>query len=156
MCGDLERLAYESALGALEKQEHVLDELRARTGVLLAASSVATSLLGGRAVATGGSVVVVAAMLSFGLLVAASVAVLVPRRDRFTFSLSGPDVYEGLFAFRGDTNEIYRRLAYDLHRFWGANDSRIQPLFGAFQIACACLVVEIVLLATSVSGTLVR
>lgn len=156
MVGDLERLAYESALGALEKQERVLDELRPRTGVLLAASSVATSLLGGRAVATGGSVVIVAAMLAFGLLVAASVVVLVPRRDAFTFSLSGPQVYEGLFAFRGDPNEIYRRLAYDLHRFWGANDTRIQPLFGAFQIACAALAIEIVLLLTSVSGTLVQ
>lgn len=156
MVGDLERLAYESALGALENQERVLDELRARTGVLLAASSVATSLLGGRAVATGGSVVIVAAMLAFGLLVAASVVVLVPRRDAFPFSLSGPQVYEGLFAFRGDPNEIYRRLAYDLHRFWGANDTRIQPLFGAFQIACAALAIEIVLLLTSVSGTLVQ
>jgi hypothetical protein len=153
---DLERLAYESALGALEQQERVLDELRARTGVLLAASSVATSFLGSRAVGTGGSVVVVTALLAFALLVATSVFVLVPRRNAFTFALSGPDVYEGLFAFRGDPSEIYRRLAYDLHRFWGANDSRIQPLFGAFQVACAALVVEITLLLTSVSGTVVQ
>jgi len=156
MVRDLERLAYEAALGALEKQEQVLDELRARTGVLLAASSVATSFLGGRAIAAGGSIVVVTAMLAFGFLVAASVVVLVPRRDAFTFSVSGPDVYEALFAFRRDPNEIYRRRAYDLHRFWRANDTRIQPLFGAFQIACAALVLEIALLLTSVSGTLVQ
>jgi len=156
MDGDLERLAYESALDALEKQERVLDELRARTGVLLAASSVATSFLGGRAIAAGGSIVVGFALLAFASLVAASVIVLVPRRDAFTFSLSGPDVYEGLFAFRGDPNEIHRRLAYDLHRFWGANDMRIQPLFGAFQVACLALVVEIALLLASVSGTLVQ
>jgi hypothetical protein len=58
---DLGRLVYQSALGALEKKEHVLDELRARTAVLLAASSVATSFLGGRAVVAGASIVVVAA-----------------------------------------------------------------------------------------------
>jgi hypothetical protein len=46
---DLERIAYESAVRALDKQETVLEELRARTGVLLAASSLAASLLGGRA-----------------------------------------------------------------------------------------------------------
>jgi hypothetical protein len=46
---DLERIAYESAVRALDKQEKVLEELRARTGVLLAASSLAASLLAGRA-----------------------------------------------------------------------------------------------------------
>jgi hypothetical protein len=37
--GDLERIAYESAVWALDKQEKVLEELRARTGILLGASS---------------------------------------------------------------------------------------------------------------------
>jgi hypothetical protein len=43
---DLARLAYESALRALDKQEQLLAELRARTGLLLAASSLAASFLG--------------------------------------------------------------------------------------------------------------
>jgi hypothetical protein len=44
--GDLEKLAYDSALRALDKQEKVLEELRARTGILLATSSLAASFLG--------------------------------------------------------------------------------------------------------------
>jgi hypothetical protein len=36
-----ERLAYEAALQALDKQERLIDELRNRTGLLLAAASLA-------------------------------------------------------------------------------------------------------------------
>jgi len=43
VAGELERLAYESSLRALDKQEQLLAELRARTGLLLAASSLAAS-----------------------------------------------------------------------------------------------------------------
>jgi hypothetical protein len=46
MVDDFEKLAYEEALRALERQERLLEELRARTGVLVGASSIAVSLLG--------------------------------------------------------------------------------------------------------------
>jgi hypothetical protein len=49
MASDFERLAFEAALRGLEKQERLLEELRARTGVLLAASSLAASFLGQQA-----------------------------------------------------------------------------------------------------------
>jgi hypothetical protein len=39
MAGEFEKLAYEAALRGLDKQENLLEELRTRTGVLLAASS---------------------------------------------------------------------------------------------------------------------
>jgi hypothetical protein len=42
---ELAHIAYESAIRALDKQERVLEELRARTAVLLAGSSLAVSLL---------------------------------------------------------------------------------------------------------------
>ena len=41
-----ERLAYEAAQRALDKQERLLEELRGRTGLLLAAASLAASFLG--------------------------------------------------------------------------------------------------------------
>lgn len=49
MTGEFEKLAYEAALRSLDKQERLLEEMRARTGVLLAASSVAITLLGQKA-----------------------------------------------------------------------------------------------------------
>jgi hypothetical protein len=50
MTGELEALTYELSQRMLAQQEMRLDELRARTGTLLAASSVATSFLGPRAI----------------------------------------------------------------------------------------------------------
>ena len=49
MTGEFEKLAYEAALRGLDKQEGLLEELRTRTGVLLAASSLAASFLGQQA-----------------------------------------------------------------------------------------------------------
>ena len=46
---ELAKLAYDAALRALDKQEETVRELRARTGILLAISSFAISLLGGQA-----------------------------------------------------------------------------------------------------------
>jgi hypothetical protein len=60
---DLEKLAYDSALRALDKQERLVEELRARAGVVLAASSLAVSFLGGRGSGGPGAVVLGAAAL---------------------------------------------------------------------------------------------
>jgi hypothetical protein len=79
---------------------------------------------------------------------------LVPRPYAFAFALDGSAVFEQLYTIREDLDEVHRRLAYDLHRFWEANDAKIRPLFRAFTWACLALVVEIVLLLVSVSGTL--
>jgi hypothetical protein len=49
MAGEFEKLAYEAALRGLDKQEGLLEALRTRTGVLLAASSLAASFLGQQA-----------------------------------------------------------------------------------------------------------
>jgi hypothetical protein len=46
MVGTLAELAYDASLRRLDKQEQLLEELRARTGLLLAAASLAASFLG--------------------------------------------------------------------------------------------------------------
>ena len=75
MPGELERIAYEAALRSLDKQETLLNELRARTGLILAAASVAASFLGrsgsSRVLATaavGAFAVVVGCAVSFSCL----------------------------------------------------------------------------------------
>lgn len=114
MPGNLERLAHEAALRALDKQERLLEELRARTGILLAASSLAASFLGDAAFGDSGPVgVAVAALLAFIVSIGASVYVLAPKRD-LIFSLSGPGLYEGLYEFRDDLVEVHRRLAFPI------------------------------------------
>lgn len=64
--GEFERLAYEAALRGLDNQERLLEELRARTGVLLAAASIAASFLGQEAFqAPEQRVLVWAALIAF-------------------------------------------------------------------------------------------
>lgn len=74
MVGEFEKLAYEAALRGLDKQEGQLEELRARTGVLLAASSLAASFLGQQAFRhPHPRVLAVAALLAFVVSMGSSV-----------------------------------------------------------------------------------
>jgi hypothetical protein len=59
-----------------------------------------------------------------------------------------------LYEFKDDTAELYRRLAYDLQRFWDCNDRRFQAIFTAFRLAVVGLVVEIGALGVLATGTL--
>jgi hypothetical protein len=63
-------------------------------------------------------------------------------------------LYEGLYAVRDDLSEVYRRLTYDLERFWRANDERIQWLARAYTVAASALVIEILSLAALLGDTI--
>lgn len=155
--GGFERLAYEVSLRSLDKQEELLREVRARTGILLAASSLAASFLGRQAFAPSGSilviVVIVLALVTFVLSIGASVYVLMPRSELY-FSPAGSVLYEQLYAFREDLGEVHRRLAYELDRAWTRNEGQLQKLFLAFRVAAIALGVEVLFLVALVSGTL--
>ncbi len=151
---DLARLAFEASVRSLDKQEELLAELRSRTGLLLAASSLATSFLGRPAPEKEIPLLVLFALLSFVISLAASLYVLLPKRNLF-FSLVGARVFESLYEFRDNLEEVYRRLTYDLDRFWETNDRIVNRLVWGFRVAAAGLAVEIVLLVASLGGTLV-
>jgi hypothetical protein len=139
---------------SLDKQERLLDELRARTGLLLAASSLAISFVGRPVFQEADTLVLVLGLLAFAISIAASVYVLLPKPAKFVFSLEGSAVFEQLYEFRDDMSEVYRRLTYDLDRFWEENDDVMTQLFRWFQVAAVALAAEIMLLLASLSGTL--
>jgi hypothetical protein len=119
----LDRLAFELSSRALERQERSLDELRARTGTLLAASSLAASFLGARAADAGSGLLTVLALAAFVASIVFSAFVLIPREE-LVFSLRGTAL---LAAERGDPGgieETYRRLTHWTERFLDSN----QPL----------------------------
>jgi hypothetical protein len=152
--GDLERIAYELAVRALDKQERVLEELRARIGIVLGASSLVVSLLGGAAFDGPRSILLLAvALAAFVISLGASLVVLLPR-EGLVFSLNGPGAYERLYDFRDDVDELHRRLAYELQRFWERNDRRLAPVRRAFRVAAYALAAEVVALLVLASGTL--
>jgi hypothetical protein len=146
----LEQIAYEAALRALDKQEAVVADVRARTGVLLGAASIATSFL---AQATTSRVFFVSALASFVVLVAASVRVLLPS-PRFEFALRGSVVYVRLFGTRHDAEEIYRELLYEVDALWKRNDSGLRPLLRSYRLAGLALTVEILSLVLLATGTI--
>jgi hypothetical protein len=149
---ELAELAFEQSQRRLDKQERVLEELRARTAILLAASSLAASFLGKEAFdRSGWDVLTVVAGAAFLVTMLAAVYVLLPRK-RFIFSLIGSAVYERFYDF--ERPEIHRRLAYDLDRFWEENDLEIARLRRGVQLAAAGLIVEVLALVALVADTI--
>ena len=110
-----------------------MGDLRVGTGVLLAASSVASSFPGERPAMAGGSIVGGAAIRAFARLAEASVVVRIPS-----------------------SSHLHRRLAPGLHRCQDANHRRIKPFFVVFQAIYHALVAAIVRLLASVSGAPVQ
>lgn len=153
MTADLASIAFDAALRSLDKQERVLEELRSRTGVLLAASSLAVAFLGRPALDEARDLLAALALVSFGISIAASVYVLLPKSS-FYFALSGRYVFENLYEWREDTGEVQRRLVYDMQRFWDGNDAVMRRLLLAFRVAAAALAVEVVFLLAAIGGTI--
>jgi hypothetical protein len=69
-----------------------------------------------------------------------------PKENLF-FSEAGAGLYEGLYEVRSDIAEVYRRLAYELDRFWDSNDATILKLSRTYRLAASALVIEILSLA---------
>lgn len=130
---------------ALDLQERAVEQLRARTGTLLAASSLTPSFLGAQAIAHANGVGVLGglALVSLAASIALCVYVLLPK-EGFTFSLNAPQVYEQLSEVRDDEEEVRRRLAYWLHEFWQANQARIDELGRYFLGAAIALGVQLI------------
>lgn len=113
----------------------------------MAASSLAASFLGQQAFQhPSPRGLAITALVAFVISIAASVFILLPKKN-LIFAEAGAGLYEGLYAFRDDMPEVYRRLAYDLDLFWDSNDTKIKWLTHAYTVAATALVVEILSLA---------
>lgn len=154
MAGEFERLTYEAAQRGLDKQERILEEMRARTGTLLAASSLATSFLGSQAFRDqGANSLAAVALAAFVVTIGASVFILLPKRG-LAFSEAGSDLLGDLYPLRGDLPEVHRRLAYELYCLWMSNDSTIGQLTRAYVIASCALAIETLSLTALIGATL--
>ena len=141
----LERLAYELSLQALGQQEGALNELRARTGILIAATSIVASFLGARAAEAGSRAWLnVLALAAFAVSILASSYVLLPRQG-LVFSLSGSALLEAESEDPEGLHETYRRLSYWLDGYRRANGDRIGRLTVGFGVAAIALVVQAIL-----------
>ncbi|TML12602.1 MAG: hypothetical protein E6G33_13275 [Actinobacteria bacterium] len=151
---NLQGLSYELSLRALGQQERGLEELRNRTGTLLAASSLVASFLGARAIdRVGVDGIALVPLLAFILSVLLSVYVLAPKAN-LEFALRGSEVWEYFVSEDDDLSEAHRTLAYWIDDVHANNQGLIDRLLICFSTACFALVVEAVLWALELGGTL--
>jgi hypothetical protein len=147
----LAQLSYDAALRALDLQERTVEQLRARTGILLAASSLTTSFLGAQTIqhAHGIGALALASLCgSIGL----SLYVLIPKRG-LTFGLGGRETYESLIEV-ADEEEVHRRLAYWLTALRTENQAEIDGLDRLYVGAALALMLQLVLWSIALIGTL--
>jgi hypothetical protein len=150
---ELERIAYDNALRALDKQERLLEELRARIGLLLAASSVATSVLGGRTLDDGATTPLVGvAVVAFLVALGASVTALIPDQG-VAFALEPTDVYRRLSEHPDDLPHLHLGLAIVLQRSFRRNARTVKGVRRALKVAAGGLAVEVLALTLLLSHT---
>jgi hypothetical protein len=141
----ISELTYELSLRSLTQQEAALNELRSRTGVLLAATAIAIALLGGRALEDGGRTVIdlaggTLAILSFML----SVFVLAPKRD-FAFVVDAGEVHDTFTREGVGLDDAHAALVYWNREAWEENQLVIDGLVRAFRWARVTLVSAVAL-----------
>ena len=145
MTGELETLAYELSQRMLAQQETRLDELRARTGTLLAASSVATSFLGPRAIDRNGlNTLALLALAAFAGSVIGSVSILI-LNPRLIFGVRGTRLFEEEYAVEESIGDVHRRLGYWLELFFDRNQPTIDRLYLVYQISAVAVLIEVIL-----------
>jgi hypothetical protein len=142
----LVKLSYEAAVRALDLRERGVEQLRARAGTLLAASSLTASFLGAQTIqhSSGLGTLSALALICLACSILLCTYVLLPKRG-FVFSLSGPRMYESLFEIVDDDHEVRRRLVYWLEDFWRANQSKIDALGQYYFLAAVALMLQLVL-----------
>jgi len=153
--GALTELSYAAGVRALDVQERAVDQLRARTGILLAATSLTASFLGAQTVqhANGLDTLGCLALVSLVLSVGLCTYVLLPK-EGFVFSLSAAGMYEKLFEFEDDEDEIRRRLIYWLEEYWQGNQEKIDSLGSYFFAAAVTLLLQLIFWSWALAATI--
>jgi hypothetical protein len=143
--GGAYKLAYEEAVRALSQQETALDNFRTRAGIVLSAAAIATSFLGGEALADNHlgvwSWVAIALFAGVGTF---TITMLWPRKD-WEFAAQP----RRLIATYVETDhplaldEIHRDLALHMEDSYEENARRLQRLMLAFRWASILLAAEV-------------
>jgi hypothetical protein len=144
---DAYRLAYEEARRALDEQERVVGELRARAGQLIAAAAITTSFFGGQVLRHHVHTFDWIAIACFVALSLSVLAVLWPRRD-WEFVLS-PSQFIETYLEPGEEEPlelplVHRDLALHMGRSADLNRQQLRRVTSAFRVGAVLLVAEVI------------
>ncbi|MEJ7656890.1 MAG: hypothetical protein WKF33_07660 [Thermoleophilaceae bacterium] len=154
MADTAEEVAFDQSIRAIDRQQWSLDELRSRTGTLLAAAAIVASFLGAQAL-RGSSVdaLAVSALVAFGATVALSLYVLRPLGGVWKFSLGAKTMLEDWADDPERTvADMHRFLAEMLEKHWDSNRKHLDRLYLVFCGAQLALALEVVLWTLKLGG----
>jgi hypothetical protein len=145
-------LVFEEAKRSITQQQAVLDEIRSRTGTLLAGASVATAFLGSVALKgahhrSGRTLSLVAcAVVSFVALNLLVLWILRPSKG-WKFRFGATILLEGYVDDKDPAtiDEMHRRLAELSEANHQSNEAKLNLLQNLFQVASGLLLAEILL-----------
>lgn len=140
-------LVYEESQRALDQQQAALDNLRTRTGILIAATAIASSFLGAQALRSGSFTLWT--WLALGALVVVGVTtilVLLPRKG-WVFSNEVETLLSG-YVEAGERppatlDEMHTRIAETNQGHRNDNQTKLDKLYLRFGVACGALLFEV-------------
>lgn len=129
------------------QQQQVLDNLRSRSGLLLAAASIVTSFLGGSALAGGRLSIIGWSAVGLFVLSTVSIVYILWPRGGWTFSNQADDLINRYL--KGDRTWTLAEVHLDLSGWWDGyiakNQKKLDALMYAYQGAALFLMVAILL-----------
>jgi hypothetical protein len=138
---------------AITFQAASLDELRSRTGLLLAAASVSASFLGAATAKGGGNLGFWggAALVAFVGAIGCCIWVLMPRRDGWTFITSPTTLKKDWIDTQRPTESMKLFLATALENHYDENAREMADLYVFFQVAAGSVAAEVILGAIQIA-----
>jgi hypothetical protein len=138
----LAEIIYEQAQKALEQQERQVNELRQRTGTLLAAAALTASFFGAAALGHDGvDAPVLLAAVALAVAILSGLYVLYPHELEFSADARG--LYDDLVGDQADPESLLLRLAFGLRDTRERNGPVVDHLARCLAIAAMALVVQV-------------
>lgn len=153
MSGTDEDEILAEARRAITFQAASLDELRSRTGLLLAAASVSGSFLGAATAKSDGELNFWggAALVAFVIAIGCCIWVLMPKRKGWTFITSPTTLKNDWIETERSTESMKIFLATSLENHYDTNDRKMADLYVLFQIAAGSVAAEVILGAIQIA-----
>ena len=138
------KLAYDESVRALQHQSSTLDDLRSRTGILLAALTLSATFLGGRAL-VGSAFSVFSwsgvALLCFLVAGGLCLAILWPSAG-WSFIFDAKKILKAVEE-EDTLDEMHSQYAGENRKNWEKNDKKLECLYGRFRWAVAVLILQV-------------
>jgi hypothetical protein len=140
------RLAYDESIRGLNMQSTAVDELRSRTGVLIAAATVASAFLGSVALARHSATywANILGLLAFVAVIGFSLGVLWPSED-WEFVYDPEILDDDYFAQDVEATEMCRAMSLGNASSHRRNQSQLNGRFRMLRLASVALLLDVLL-----------